>query len=135
MRLYETIENGVADLSDPRLNDRVAELTAIRDQSRIDADRAVAEIERQDRRSPHRRWPHLPGTPESGCVTPKRAIAATIRARSHNGSRLTSGESASSATRARSSARSSAPHAGNRRELAFPVLFRSGAPNGIGTLK
>ena len=46
MRLYETIENGVADLTDPRLKDRVAELTAIRDQSRLDADRAAAEIEK-----------------------------------------------------------------------------------------
>jgi site-specific DNA recombinase len=46
MRLYEAIENGIADLSDPRLKERVAELTAIRDQSRIDADRAAAEIER-----------------------------------------------------------------------------------------
>jgi site-specific DNA recombinase len=46
MRLYEAIENGVADLSDSRLKDRVAELTAIRDQSRLDADRAAAEIER-----------------------------------------------------------------------------------------
>jgi site-specific DNA recombinase len=46
MRLYEAIENGVADLADPRLKDRVAELTAIRDQSRLDADRAAAEIER-----------------------------------------------------------------------------------------
>lgn len=46
MRLCEAIEHGVADLSDPRLKERVAELTAIRDQSRIDADRAAAEIEK-----------------------------------------------------------------------------------------
>jgi site-specific DNA recombinase len=46
MRLYEAIENGVADLSDSRLKDRVAELTTIRDQSRIDTDHAAAEIER-----------------------------------------------------------------------------------------
>lgn len=45
-RLYEAIENGVANLSDPMLKDRVAELTAIRDQSRIDAERAAAEMEK-----------------------------------------------------------------------------------------
>jgi hypothetical protein len=46
MRLYETIENRVADLSDPRLKDRVAEPVTIRDQSRIDAECAAAEIEK-----------------------------------------------------------------------------------------
>ena len=40
-RLYDAIENGVADLSDTLLKDRVAELKAIRDQSRDDADRAA----------------------------------------------------------------------------------------------
>ena len=33
-RLYDAIENGVADLSDPMLKDRIAELKAIRDQAR-----------------------------------------------------------------------------------------------------
>jgi site-specific DNA recombinase len=32
-RLYDAIENGVADLSDPMLKDRIAELTAVRDQA------------------------------------------------------------------------------------------------------
>ncbi len=41
-RLYDAIENGVADVSDPLLKDRVAELKAVRDQSRDDADRAEA---------------------------------------------------------------------------------------------
>ena len=45
-RLYEAIENGVADLDDPALKDRVAELSAIRDQARADAERAVGAIER-----------------------------------------------------------------------------------------
>ena len=44
-RLYEAIENGVADLADPMLKDRVAELTAIRDQSRLDADRAAEAVQ------------------------------------------------------------------------------------------
>src|SRR6266536_892064 len=45
-RLYDAIENGVADLADPMLKDRIAELKAIRDQARADADRAQDAIER-----------------------------------------------------------------------------------------
>jgi site-specific DNA recombinase len=45
-RLYDAIENGVADLSDPMLKDRVGELKAIRDQARADAERAQDAIER-----------------------------------------------------------------------------------------
>ena len=40
------IENGVADLSDPLLKDRVTELKAIRDQGRADAEGAEDAIER-----------------------------------------------------------------------------------------
>ena len=47
-RLYDAIENGIADLSDPMLKDRVAELKAIRDQARADAERAQEAIERID---------------------------------------------------------------------------------------
>ncbi|HEY8128956.1 MAG TPA: recombinase family protein, partial [Hyphomicrobium sp.] len=35
-RLYDAIENGVADLSDPMLRDRIGELKATRDQARLD---------------------------------------------------------------------------------------------------
>lgn len=45
-RLYEAIENGVLDMSDPSLKDRIAELAATRDQARGDADRAVSHIEK-----------------------------------------------------------------------------------------
>src|SRR6266404_5766680 len=45
-RLYDAIENGVADLSDPMLKDRIAELKATRDQARLDAERAEDAIER-----------------------------------------------------------------------------------------
>src|SRR6202035_1740740 len=45
-RLYDAIENGVADLSDPMLKDRVAELKAIRDQAHADAERAEGATER-----------------------------------------------------------------------------------------
>ena len=45
-RLYDAIENGIADLSDPMLKDRIAELKATRDQARLDAERAEEAIER-----------------------------------------------------------------------------------------
>ena len=46
-RLYDAIENGVTDLSDLMLKDRIAELKTIRDQARADAERAEVAIERQ----------------------------------------------------------------------------------------
>jgi hypothetical protein len=45
-RLYDAIENGVADLADPMLKERISELKAIRDQARIDAERAQETIDR-----------------------------------------------------------------------------------------
>ena len=45
-RLYEAIENGVIDMGDSSLKDRIAELTTIRDQTLGDAERAVGHIER-----------------------------------------------------------------------------------------
>jgi len=45
-RLYEAIENGVADTADPALKARLAELAAIRDQAQADAARAASAIER-----------------------------------------------------------------------------------------
>ncbi len=45
-RLYDAIENGIADLSDLMLKDRIAEIEAIRDQARADAERADDAIER-----------------------------------------------------------------------------------------
>jgi site-specific DNA recombinase len=45
-RLYDAIENGIADLADPMLKERIAELKAIRDQARADAERAEDAIER-----------------------------------------------------------------------------------------
>ncbi len=45
-RLYDAIENGIADLTDPMLKDRVTELKAIRDQARADAERAEDAVER-----------------------------------------------------------------------------------------
>ena len=45
-RLYDAIENGVADLTDPMLKERVSELKSIRDQARADAERAEDALER-----------------------------------------------------------------------------------------
>jgi len=45
-RLYEAIENGVINASDPSLKDRIAELSAIRNQAQADAERATAALER-----------------------------------------------------------------------------------------
>ncbi len=45
-RLYDAIENGIADVSDPMLKDRVTELKAIRDQARADAQRAAGALDR-----------------------------------------------------------------------------------------
>ena len=44
-RLYQAIEDGIADLSDPALKDRLSELVAIRDQARADADRVVSLVD------------------------------------------------------------------------------------------
>ncbi len=45
-RLYDAIESGVAELSDPMLKDRIAELKATRDQARLDAERAEEALNR-----------------------------------------------------------------------------------------
>ncbi len=45
-RLYDAIENGIADVSDPMLRERVTELKAIRDQARADAERAEGALDR-----------------------------------------------------------------------------------------
>jgi site-specific DNA recombinase len=45
-RLYDAIENGVADVSDPMLKDRIVELKAVRDQARADAERAEDALDR-----------------------------------------------------------------------------------------
>jgi site-specific DNA recombinase len=44
-RLYDAIEAGVADLGDPALKDRIDGLKAIRDQAKVDAERAQAMLQ------------------------------------------------------------------------------------------
>jgi site-specific DNA recombinase len=45
-RLYDAIENDVADLLDPMLKDRIAELKSTRDQARAEAERAEGALDR-----------------------------------------------------------------------------------------
>lgn len=45
-RLYDAIENGIADVSDSTLKERVAELKAIRDQAHADAERTAGTLDR-----------------------------------------------------------------------------------------
>ncbi len=48
-RLYQAIENGIADFSDPTLKDRLATLKADRDQAKASLDRAFAELRPETR--------------------------------------------------------------------------------------
>ncbi|EBV3600189.1 recombinase family protein, partial [Salmonella enterica subsp. enterica serovar Virchow] len=50
-RLYDAIETGIADLNDAALKDRVAGLTAIRDQAKVDVERAQAALDNSTNRS------------------------------------------------------------------------------------
>ena len=43
-RLFDAIENGIADVDDPDLKDRVAMLKATRDQAKADAERVTASL-------------------------------------------------------------------------------------------
>jgi site-specific DNA recombinase len=45
-RLYDAIENGIADVSDPLLKERVTELKSVREQARADAERAAGALDR-----------------------------------------------------------------------------------------
>jgi hypothetical protein len=124
-RLYDAIENGVADLSDLMLKGRIAELKAIRDQARADAERADA-AGRASRRRPSKR---LPSRPASGCGPRAADIAATTSALAQRVEvdakevRIIGSKSVLLRTLV---AAASAKAAG----LAFPVLYRSGAPYG-----
>ncbi len=66
-RLYDAIEAGVADLNDPALKDRIDGLKAIRDQAKVDAERAQAMLQNSGQKA----------------VTPQmlRKFAATARER------------------------------------------------------
>jgi site-specific DNA recombinase len=131
-RLYDAIENGIADLSDPMLKDRITELKATRDQARLDAERRMR-LNGPARPSRHRPLRRLPGPPASGCGPRTEVTAVTTSARSPNGPKSIRMNCASWGRKARSCARSSPLQAQKRRVLACPVLYRSGAPDTIRT--
>ena len=134
-RLYDAIENGVADLADPMLKDRIAELKAVRDQARVDAERAQEAIDRAGpaitpralktfARQARRRMRTDTGGYRRDHL---RALAQRVEVDAKEvrimGSNI----------RASCFARSSSLQAQKRRVLACPVLYRSGAPKGTRT--
>jgi len=50
-RLYDAIENGIADVDDPDLKERIASLKATRDQARADAERVKASLSAEGRKA------------------------------------------------------------------------------------
>jgi site-specific DNA recombinase len=123
-----SIENGVADLSNPMLKDRIGELKATRDQARLDAERSQDAIERA-----------------GPTITPLalKTFAATARKRMRtdsggyrrdhlralpSGSKSIRKNCASSGRKAYFCGRSSPLKAQERRVLERPALYRNGAP-------
>ena len=76
-RLYDAIENGIADVSDPMLKERVTELKAVRDQARADAERAESAWIGLGRASHRRRSKPSRARPAGACGTRPAATAAT----------------------------------------------------------
>ena len=130
-RLYDAIENGVADLSDPMLKDRIGELKATRDQARLDAERAEDAIERS-----------------GPTITPKalKTFARTVRKRMRtDGGGYRLDHLRALAQRVEVDQKEPrimgsksvllrtlvAASSAKRRVLECPVLYRSGAPEGI----
>jgi site-specific DNA recombinase len=132
-RLYDAIENGIADVSDPMLKDRIAELKAVRDQARADAERAEGALDRLGPSITPQALKTSPGKLASVCGLNLAATAATTSARSPSASRWTRKKFASWARKACCCARSSPPQAQKRQALECPVLYRSGAPERIRT--
>ena len=128
-RLYDAIENGIADLSDPMLKDRITELKATRDQARLDAERAEDAIERSGADD------HTAGAQDVCQDSPQadadreRRLPPRSPPRARPTRRSRSERTAHHGIEKRDScARSSPLQAQKRRVLACPVLYRSGAP-------
>ena len=119
-RLYDAIENGVADLADPMLKDRIAELKATRDQARADAGGPKVRWSGSGRRSHRPRSKRLPGPPAGACGRSRAAIAATTSTPLPSASKSTRRKFASWARKAYCFARSSPSQAQKRRVLACP---------------
>ena len=123
-RLYDAIENGVADLDDPALKERIAGLKAIRDQAQADADRAQAMAETAGQQAITPAMVQKFAKPLASASGSTAAdTAANTCARSPNVSRSRTEKSASWDRRATCSGRWSLPRAQNRLRSAFAVLF------------
>jgi len=92
-RLYDAIENGLADTSDENLKTRLKELRMVRDSAKVDADRAEA---RAGDRSAN------PSSDPAGSFPAARRSRATLRARRASASVIT-GYRLSTKVRSRSS--------------------------------
>lgn len=132
-RLYDAIESGVAELANPMLKDRIAELKATRDQARVDAERAEEALNRSG--------PAI--TPQAVKVL---ARAARKGMRSEGGGyrrdhlralaqriEVDAQELRIMGSKANCCAHSSPLQAQKRRFLASPGLHRNGAPDTIRT--
>ena len=86
-RLYEAIENGVADAADPSLKNRVAELTAVRDQAQAHPERVTSAVERLGLRSRRTVCGGSRSPLDASCGTKMEPIGGTICVRSRNLSR------------------------------------------------
>jgi hypothetical protein len=110
------------------LKDRIAELKAVRDQARADAERAEGALERLGPSITHRKLSkHSPGRLASVCEPRAAATAAITCARSLSASKWTRKKFASWGRKAYCCARLSSLRAQKRRVLACPVLYRTGA--------
>ncbi len=92
-RLYGAIESGIADLDDPALKERVAELKATRDQAQADAQRAAQTAERISAAITPDHVAAFQKKCASASAFPAGAIAATCFAPSPSGSKSPSGKS------------------------------------------
>lgn len=116
-RLYGAIEAGVADLDDLALKERIAGLKVIRDQSRVDADRALAMLDRTGERAiTPEMFGRLSGRARADAARQGRLSAGSTCARSPSASRSATTRFASWDRRATCSGRWSPRKEGNRRE-------------------
>ena len=113
------------------LKDRVTELKAIRDQARVDAERAEEGIERAGPSITPQALKTFARQARRRMRTESVATVAITSARWPNASKSTRKKFASWDRKAHSCARFLLLRAQKRRVLACPVLYRSGAPEEI----
>ena len=79
-RFYDAIENGVADVEDELLKERIAELRALKSQAQGDAERATVALKTIGAEITPTRLHALPTLRARGCAAPTAATAATTSA-------------------------------------------------------